>query len=102
MAFLLVNNVFLIRFTSPVYPGWQSAETVYARMMGGLTNELEFAISVVFAAMNVAYLVALYRSRKTARPKVESAAKTIAAVPKIRSKRQSNRMRATVGGPSKS
>ena len=31
-----------------------------------------------------------------------SAAKTIAAVPKTRSKRQSNRMRATVGGPSKS
>ncbi|MDA4136625.1 MAG: hypothetical protein OK449_06485 [Thaumarchaeota archaeon] len=63
MAFLLVNNVFLVRFTSPVYPDWSVTETMLARMMGQWTLGIELASSMTFAALNVVYFVMIYRSR---------------------------------------
>jgi hypothetical protein len=70
MVFLLINNVFLIRFTSPVYPDWSSTENMIAGMMGQSILQLELAATIAFSALNVVYFVMIYRSR--GRPLMES------------------------------
>ncbi len=65
MTFLLVNNVFLVGFLSPVYPGWSLTETMLSRMMGPWTLRLELASSIAFVALNVAYFVLIFRSRNS-------------------------------------
>jgi hypothetical protein len=63
MVFLLVNNVFLVRFTSPVYPDWSSTEFMLSQMMGRWTLTLEVASTVAFASLNVVYFLMIYWSR---------------------------------------
>jgi hypothetical protein len=69
MVILLVNNVFLVRFLSPVYPDWSSTETMLSKMMGPWTLRLEFASSLAFVALNVVYFVLIYKSRNAVDPK---------------------------------
>ncbi|MDG6926260.1 MAG: hypothetical protein JRN09_06865 [Nitrososphaerota archaeon] len=65
MTFLLVNNVFLVRFLSPVYPDWSLTEAMLSRMMGPWTLRLELASSIAFVLLNVVYFVLIFRSRSS-------------------------------------
>lgn len=70
MAFLLVNNVFLIRFTAPVYPDWSITETKIAMMLGRWIPGVELASAIAFAALNVAYFIMIYQARGKPAPQV--------------------------------
>ncbi len=64
MAFLILNNVFLVRFTAPVNPGWESTENALAAMTGGLRPAIEQLSSLAFVALNALYFRLIYRDRR--------------------------------------
>jgi hypothetical protein len=70
MAFLLVNNVFLVRFTAPVYPDWPYTEYQLAQAMGQWTLGIELMSTIAFAALNVVYFLMIYWSRGRPAPEV--------------------------------
>ncbi len=63
MVFLLVNNVFLVRFTAPVYPDWSSTETVLSSMMGEWKLVVESLSAAAFAILNMVYFAYIYGAR---------------------------------------
>jgi hypothetical protein len=64
MTFLILNNVFLVRFTAPVNPGWISTENALVAMTGAVRPAIEQLSSLVFVALNVLYFRMIYRDRK--------------------------------------
>jgi hypothetical protein len=71
MAFLLMNNVFLVRFTAPVNPGWISTENTLVAMTGEFRPAVEQLSSLVFVALNVLYFRMIYRDRGSASQAVD-------------------------------
>lgn len=67
LAFLLVNNVFLVRFTAPVNPGWMTTETALSEAMGPLETWAELISSLCFIGLNVLYFYKLYSGRRRRR-----------------------------------
>ena len=63
MAFLLVNNVFLVRFTAPVDPNWISIEIAWSNAMGQWRTAALLISSISFVALNIFYFYLLYRGR---------------------------------------
>jgi hypothetical protein len=63
MGFLLINNVFLVRFTSPIYPDWSYTEGMLSKMLGPWSLNLEFASTLAFVALNIIYFVMIYMAR---------------------------------------
>jgi len=59
----LTNNVFLIRFLSPVYPGALQLEASLIQATGQLRNNLLYIEGLAFCALNVWYLAALIKER---------------------------------------
>jgi hypothetical protein len=74
MAFLLVNNVFLVRFTSPINPDWLSTENAWISAMGQWRTAALLISSITFVALNLYYLYLLYLGRDRRAPLPLSAA----------------------------
>jgi hypothetical protein len=64
LAAILTNNVLLIRFLSPVYPGALQLEANLIHATGGLRDALLYIEGLAFSALNVWYLAALVRERR--------------------------------------
>ena len=70
LLFLVVNNGFFIRFVSPVDPLAVFTESQLDSNLGSLRFDTLFACSIAFAALNLVYIVALFRARRDAVQKV--------------------------------
>ncbi|MDA4121648.1 MAG: hypothetical protein OK456_00535 [Thaumarchaeota archaeon] len=66
LVFLVVNNGFFIRFVSPIDPLAVFTESQLDSSLGSIRFDILFACSVAFAALNLAYIVALFRARRGA------------------------------------
>jgi hypothetical protein len=63
MIYLVVNNYFLVRFLSPVYPGFVNFEGAMNSLVGGLRYTVDFLAGTAFTCLNVKYLVEVFRHR---------------------------------------
>jgi uncharacterized membrane-anchored protein len=55
-AFLLVNNIFLIRFVSPSLPDAASIDFALAQQLGGIRLGIKFLLGSAFTVLNLLYL----------------------------------------------
>jgi len=67
LGYLVINNYFLVRFLSPVYPGFTSFENAMFGLIGPLRYTLHLLLGTAFTCLNVAYLVKLLRLPTKAR-----------------------------------
>jgi len=63
MIYLVINNYFLIRFLSPVYPGFVNFENAASLTFGGIRFAGTFLAGTLFTCLNVKYLVDVLRKR---------------------------------------
>ncbi|MDA4113738.1 MAG: hypothetical protein OK474_06805 [Thaumarchaeota archaeon] len=63
LAFLLVNNVFLVRFTAASNPGWIVTEIAWSNAMGQARTAGLLISSMSFVALNIFYVYLLYCGR---------------------------------------
>jgi len=63
LFFLLVNNHFLIRFLSPVYPDYTKIELLLSQIEP-IRLALLFASGTVFTCLNISYLISIMKSGK--------------------------------------
>ncbi len=63
-AAILTNNLLLIRFLSPVYPGALQFEANLISSTGQLRNVLLYIEGLAFSGLNVWYLAALIKERR--------------------------------------
>jgi hypothetical protein len=61
MTYLVVNNFFLVRFLSPVYPGFVSFEEVMESQIGSVRYAINFLTGTAFTLLNVKYLIEVLR-----------------------------------------
>ena len=61
MVYLVVNNFFLLRFLSPVYPGFVNFESALQSQIGPERNAVDFLAGTAFTLLNVKYLMAVLR-----------------------------------------
>ena len=64
VAAILTNNVLLIRFLSPVYPGALQFEANLIVSSGQLRNVLLYLEGLAFSGLNIWYLAALIKERR--------------------------------------
>lgn len=57
MIYLVMNNYFLVRFLSPIYPGFDSFESALYVMIGPIRYAVNFLAGTAFTCLNVKYLV---------------------------------------------
>jgi hypothetical protein len=62
MVYLVVNNYFLVRFLSPVYPGFANFENYLYGMIGSTRNAINFLSGTAFTCLNIKYLVDVLRT----------------------------------------
>ena len=62
MIYLIVNNYFLVRFLSPVYPGFANFENYLYEMIGSARDAVNFLSGTAFTCLNVKYLVDVLRT----------------------------------------
>lgn len=65
LAAIVTNNLLLIRFLSPVYPNALQLEASLISSTGQLRNVLLYAEGLAFSGLNVWYLAALIKERRT-------------------------------------
>ena len=65
MVYLAVNNPELARFASPAFPQALSVDGNLVVAWGNARFVVLFACSIVFAALNAAYAILLFRDRRT-------------------------------------
>jgi hypothetical protein len=63
LIYLLVNNYFLIRFLSPVYPNFTQVESALSQMIGSARYAADFLLGSIFTILNIRYLIALLKAR---------------------------------------
>ena len=61
LIYLIINNYFLIRFLSPVYPGFVSFENVMSIRIGPIRYAVAFVTGTLFTCLNIKYLVDVLR-----------------------------------------
>jgi hypothetical protein len=61
LIYLIVNNYFLIRFLSPVYPNFTQVESALSQMIGSARYAADFLLGSIFTILNIRYLIALLR-----------------------------------------
>jgi hypothetical protein len=61
MIYLVINNYFLIRFLSPVYPGFVNFENTASITFGAVRFAGTFLAGTLFTCLNVKYLVDVLR-----------------------------------------
>ena len=57
MIYLVMNNYFLVRFLSPVYPNFVDFESMMYLLIGQIRYALLFVTGTVFTILNIKYLV---------------------------------------------
>jgi len=67
MIYLTVNNFFLVRFLSPVYPDFGGFESIVSSVIGSANYTVNFLCGVVFTCLNVKYLIEVFRARPSQR-----------------------------------
>jgi hypothetical protein len=73
MIYLVVNNYFLVRFLSPVYPGFVNFEDALNTLAGTLRYTVNFLTGTAFTCLNVKYLVEVLRHRSDGAVSVKGA-----------------------------
>lgn len=61
LIYLIVNNYFLVRFLSPVYPGFVSFENSMSLTIGPIRYAVTFLTGTAFTCLNIKYLVDVLR-----------------------------------------
>jgi len=56
LIYLIMNNYFLVRFLSPIYPGFVSYESAMNNAIGSIRNAVTFLSGTAFTCLNVKYL----------------------------------------------
>jgi len=59
--YLIVNNYFLVRFLSPVYPGFVSFEEVVQVQFGLTRSVIDLLLGTAFTSLNLRYLTAVWK-----------------------------------------
>ena len=67
MIYLVVNNLFLVRFFAPVYPGFGSFEAMIYSVIGSANYTVNFLFGAAFTILNIKYLVEIFRLRNRLR-----------------------------------
>ncbi|MGO9643857.1 MAG: hypothetical protein ACLPY5_03810 [Candidatus Bathyarchaeia archaeon] len=67
MIYLVVNNYFLVRFLSPVYPNFVEFESTMNNLIGSVRNTIIFLTGTAFTVLNVAYLADVLTRKKNDR-----------------------------------
>jgi hypothetical protein len=65
MVYLVVNNYFLVRFLSPVYPGFVDFEDTMNAMIGAARYAVNFLAGMAFTCLNVKYLADVLTGRRS-------------------------------------
>jgi hypothetical protein len=63
-AAVVTNNILLLRFVSPVFPGVQQLETQLIGQIDPFRNGALFVEGIAFCALNLLYLASLIRERR--------------------------------------
>jgi hypothetical protein len=63
LGYLLINNYFLVRFLAPVYPDFSQVESALFQMIGPVRYAVNFLLGSIFTALNVVYLIELFKKR---------------------------------------
>ena len=66
MIYLVMNNYFLVRFLSPVYPGFVSFESAMYSVIGPARYAINFLTGTSFTILNVRYLADVLTQGRTA------------------------------------
>jgi len=61
LFYLVINNYFLVRFLSPIYPGFVNFENMMYNTIGPLRYALTFVTGIAFTCLNIRYLVTVLR-----------------------------------------
>jgi hypothetical protein len=61
LIYLIVNNYFLVRFLSPVYPGFVSFENSMSLTIGPIRYAATFLTGTAFTCLNIKYLADVFR-----------------------------------------
>jgi hypothetical protein len=61
MIYLIVNNYFLVRFLSPIYPGFINFESTLNDTIGPIRNAVDFLAGTAFTCLNIKYLSKVLR-----------------------------------------
>jgi len=68
MIYLVVNNLFLVRFLAPIYPGFGSFEAMIYSVIGSANYTVNFLSGTAFTILNIKYLVEIFRLRNRPAP----------------------------------
>ncbi len=63
MIYLVMNKYFLVRFLSPVYPGFVGFESAMYSMIGPASNAVNFLTGTAFTILNLKYLADVLTGR---------------------------------------
>ena len=63
LTYLVINNYFLIRFLSPVYPAFSQVESGLFQMIGPVRYAVDFLLGSAFTLLNIRYLIEVFRKR---------------------------------------
>jgi hypothetical protein len=61
LIYLIINNYFLIRFLSPVYPDFVNFENAMSTTIGPIRYAVTFVTGTLFTCLNIKYLVDVLR-----------------------------------------
>jgi len=61
MLYLVLNNFFLVRFLSPIYPGFADFEITMINLIGPTRFALSFVLGTIFTCFNLLYLADILR-----------------------------------------
>ena len=67
MIYLVVNNYFLVRFLSPVYPGFVGFENAMYSLIGPARYAINFLTGTAFTILNIRYLADVLTGRPNSR-----------------------------------
>ena len=62
-VYLLVNNYFLVRFLSPVYPSFTDVESALSQSIGAVRYAVNFLCGSIFTFLNVWYAIAVLKKK---------------------------------------
>ena len=65
IIYLILNNYFLVRFLSPIYPGFVNFEGAMYDLIGPIRYALSFLLGTVFTCLNLLYLADVLRAPRS-------------------------------------
>jgi hypothetical protein len=64
MIYLVVNNWFMVRFLSPVYPAFGNVERAIGAVIGSANYTMNLLSATAFTCLNIKYLIEVLRQRE--------------------------------------